>query len=248
MASNIPRLAVTALSERLRVVGFTGVDVWSDWVRNDLDQTSGIAHREALALGKSYVIVWADEQGRAKVSVESARQVATLVDPSTRRIVAAVKRWETTTTTEAVVYEADVITRYRANLGATTAGYRAVSTVANPLGVVPVVALTNGDRLLDDGVSELTDLVPLVDALNKSLCDMLVTSEYSARPRRCHRHRARRRGRPRPGHRPAHRGPPRPTPSPTGRWSARTRRPSLGSCRLRTWAPTRRRCGCCSRG
>ncbi len=137
MASNIPRLAVTALSERLRVVGFTGVDVWSDWVRNDLDQTSGIAHREALALGKSYVIVWADEQGRAKVSVESARQVATLVDPSTRRIVAAVKRWETTTTTEAVVYEADVITRYRANLGATTAGYRAVSTVANPLGVVP---------------------------------------------------------------------------------------------------------------
>jgi hypothetical protein len=38
MASNIPRLAVTSLTERPRVTGFTGVDVWDDWLRNDLDQ------------------------------------------------------------------------------------------------------------------------------------------------------------------------------------------------------------------
>ena len=75
MASNIPRLAVTALAERLRVTGFTGADVWPDWIANDLDQLSGVAHREALALGTSYAIVWARPDGTPRVTVESARQV-----------------------------------------------------------------------------------------------------------------------------------------------------------------------------
>ena len=58
MASNIPRLAVTALAERLRITGFSGdTELWQDWIRNDLDQTSGVAHREGLLFGDSYVIV-----------------------------------------------------------------------------------------------------------------------------------------------------------------------------------------------
>ncbi len=190
MVSNLPRLAVTALAERLRVVdlhrdGQRDRALWSAWLRNDLDQLAPVAHREALALGSSYVMVWADALGRARVSVESARQVTTAVDPGTRQVTAAVKRWETATTTEAVVYEPDVITRYRANsTGATAAGFAVVQRIDNPLGVVPVVRLRNGDRLLDDGVSEITDLAPLVDALNKQLADLMVASEYFARPRR----------------------------------------------------------------
>ena len=66
MASNIPRLAVTALAERLRITGFTGADIWAEWIANDLDQTSGVAHREALLLGDSFVIVWADAAGRRR--------------------------------------------------------------------------------------------------------------------------------------------------------------------------------------
>ncbi|WP_168704971.1 phage portal protein [Gordonia paraffinivorans] len=185
LASNLPRLAVTSLAERLRVTGFVGADVWDDWLRNDLDQESGIAHREALLLGSSYVIVWADATGRPKVTVESAKQVAVLTDPGTRRITAAVKRWETPTTTEAAVFLADQVIRLRAQqTGATTNGFKVVETLDNPLGVPPVVRLKNSDRLLDDGVSEIDDLRPLVDALNKLLTDMLVTSEYVGRPRR----------------------------------------------------------------
>jgi hypothetical protein len=187
MASNIPRLAVTALAERLRVTGFTGdTELWADWIRCDLDQLSGVAHREALLLGDSYAIVWADMFGRPKVTVESAKQVAVQLDPGTRRIAAAVKRWETKTTTEAVLYMPDQIVRLRANAtGATTQGFSTVEELTNPLGVVPVVALRNSDRILDDyGCSEVDDLKPLVDALNKSLADMMVTSEYVGRPRR----------------------------------------------------------------
>lgn len=191
IAVNIPRLAVTSLAERLRIIGFTNAGkrdtkLWASWIDQDLDQLASVAHREALTLGSSYVIVWADADGSPKVTVESARQVAVVRDPGTRRIVAAVKRWETDKTTEAVLYEPDKITRYSANsTGAVTFGqFKTVQVLDNPLGMVPVVALRNSDRLLDDGVSEMTDLIPLVDALNKLLADMMVTSEYFARPRR----------------------------------------------------------------
>ena len=188
MVSNIPRLAVTALAERLRITGFGGdaADLWPDWIRNDLDQLSGVAHREALLLGDSYVIVWADTFGRPKVTVESAKQVAVQTDPGTRQIVAAVKRWETKTTTESVLYQVDKITRYRANAtGATINGFTVVDEITNPIGAVPVVGIRNSDRILDCfGCSEIDDLKPLVDALNKSLADMMVTSEFVGRPRR----------------------------------------------------------------
>ena len=131
----------------------------------------------------SYVIVWADRFGRPKVTVESARQMACLRDPGTRTLTAAIKRWETATTTEAVLYGPDEIVRYRANqTGATTSGFKVVETLSNPLGVPPVVRLLNSDRILDEGVSEIEDLKPLCDALNKVLADMMVSSEYVGRP------------------------------------------------------------------
>lgn len=190
MNSNLPRLAITSLAERLRITGFRvdgqpAPELWAHWLRNDLDMTSGVAHREALLLGESFVIVWADEAGRPTVTVESPRQVAVERDPATRRIVRAVKRWETATTTEAVLYEADQITRYRARAkGATVHGFDVVEVLPNPLGVPPVVGLRNSDRLLGPGASDIDDLLPLVDSLNKLLSDMMVSSEYAGRPRR----------------------------------------------------------------
>lgn len=197
MASNIPRLAVTALAERLRVNGFSGdPGLWSDWLRNDMDQLSGVAHREALLLGDAYAIVWADRYGRPSVTVESAKQVAVLTDPGTRQVVAAIKRWEDTDrhTTDAILYLPDRIVKLHAEQsGAVTpAGFRVVEELVNPLGVVPVVNLRNTDRIVDSfygatfdyGTSEIEDLKPLVDGLNKSLADMMVTSEYVGRPRR----------------------------------------------------------------
>lgn len=184
--ANIPRVLVDSLVERLRVTGFTGADVWGDWLRNDLDQFAPVAHREALVLGGAYGLVWADASGRPSVSIESAHQMAALTDPASRRITAAVKRWETTTTTEATLFLPDRVQRYRANsTGATTAGFKLIDEFDNPLGVPPVVRFTNAGRLLDtEGVSEMEDVIDLSDALVKLLTDMLIASETSARPRR----------------------------------------------------------------
>lgn len=189
IGTNVCRLAVTSLAERLRIIGFTRGQVpdpalWSAWVRNDLDQQAGVAHREALALGRSFVTVWADRSGRAKVTVESARQMVTQHDPATRQVVAAVKKWEAGNETFAVLYEADVIRWFRADRAGAISGFKMVDELVNPLGEVPVTVLQNGDRLLDEGVSEMADLLPLVDALAKIEADMMVSSEYYARPRR----------------------------------------------------------------
>lgn len=50
---------------------------------------------------------------------------------------------------------------------------------------MPVAALVNRPRLLvPNGESELSDIIPLTDAVSKCLTDLLVTSEYAAAPRR----------------------------------------------------------------
>ena len=118
--------------------------------------------------------------------MESAEQVAVLTDPGTRRITSAVKRWETQTTTEAVLYLPDQIVRLRAEgAGATTQGFDTVDVITNPLGRHPGRESAQQRLVLDDyGSSEVDDLKPLVDALNKSLVDLMVTSEYVGRPRR----------------------------------------------------------------
>ena len=194
MASNIPRVAVAALAERLRVTGLTvdgrpAPQLWADWLANDLDQCSGVVHREALVLGECFVVVWADAAGDPLVSIESAHQVAVERDPATRQVVAAVKRWTTGTPdqptgTAIVLYTPDQIVRmHSASVGATT-GFVTTEVLANPFGQVPVVPFAASDRILGDPVSELDDLLPLVDAQNKVLLDMMVSSEYVGRPRR----------------------------------------------------------------
>lgn len=188
---NIPRLAVLSISERLRVNGFDSAPgLWDIWLHNDLDQRAGIAHREALTLGESAITVWADGRGRASVSVESAHQVAVYRDAGTGQTLAAIKRWVdlapdgTEKQTRYVVYRPDRI-EHLVGDGAAITGAKVTAVVDNPLLAVPVVALTNADRVLDRyGVSEIDDLIPLVDALNKTITDMLVASEYVARPRR----------------------------------------------------------------
>lgn len=197
---NVPRLVVSTLVERLRVTGFLrdgrpDPGLWATWTRGDLDQLAPVAHRESLTLGSSYVVVWAGRDGRAQVSVESPKQVIVERDPATRAVLSALKRWEAPVVPgsaapvqRAVTFEPDVITRYStdaAGAPATSGAWRVVETIRNPLGVVPVVPLVNAERLLDvDGTSEFADVIPLTDALVKLLSDLLVTSEFYARPRR----------------------------------------------------------------
>lgn len=56
--------------------------------------------------------------------------------------------------------------------------------IVNPFGVVPVVPLTNRPRILGWGESEITDVIPILDAINKLGTDLLTASEFYSTPRR----------------------------------------------------------------
>ncbi len=199
LAVNFPRLAVTALSERLNLTGFRidgpdadpDAELWKVWRRNGMEDGSGQAHVDALVYGRSFVIVWADKVGNPVITVESPRQVAVVRDPASRQVTAALKRWVGDGKGHAVLYAPDTITRYVSDanivdpVAMPATSWQTVETIRNPLGVVPVVPVVNRGRLLDvDGVSEMADVLDLADALNKLVVDMMVTSEFYARPRR----------------------------------------------------------------
>lgn len=186
LVSNIPRLTVLSIAERLRIQGYAGVDIGAAWDANNMDAYASVLHREALLLGAAYALVWAAPDGSPRISVESAKQISVERDPQSRAVLAACKRWDTRTTTEAALFLPDRVVRYSADrVGATVDGFREVDELFNPLGVVPIVPFVNADRLLDtEGVSEIHDLIPLCDAANKLLVDLMTTSEAHGRPRR----------------------------------------------------------------
>lgn len=205
--ANYPRLVVSSLAERLRVEGFeingaADLDLWRAWERCGLPEGSAQAHTDALVLGRSFVIVWADSLGRPVATPESAHAVAVERHPVSREVTAAVKRWTEPGTwkpdgstsngrAHAVLYLPGSVRRYVSASHVPEGGtvpphdWNHVETLTNPLGVVPVVPLVNAGRMTElDGVSEMADVLDLSDALAKLLTDLLVSSEFYARPRR----------------------------------------------------------------
>lgn len=179
MVSNIPALAVSSLVERLRIVGFSDPRAWNLFVDNDLDQLAAEAMSDALTYGSGYVLVWAKD-GQPVASVESPRECAVLRDPADRSVIAGVKRYETDTDTHVYIYLPDSVQHWHASRkGASHSDLRHVETVEHHLGTVPLVPIDNPRRR-----SELDDLAPLCDGLNKLLLDMMVASEAAGRGRR----------------------------------------------------------------
>jgi hypothetical protein len=200
-------LVVDAVEERLDVEGFRfgsdegDDDAWAIWQANGLDADSQIAHTDALIHGVSYALVWWDEDGQPKVDVESPLQTIVVYDPARRRTrLAGFKRWMADDRTIfATLYMPDYLWKYQAKApgGSPSAMTRAGGweprelddepwPLPNPLGVVPLVPLVNRPRLgphrlsQTEGVSELKQVIPVQDAVNKLLLDMLVASEFGA--------------------------------------------------------------------
>ncbi|MGI5951823.1 MAG: phage portal protein [Brooklawnia sp.] len=196
LAVNYPRLIVEALAERLEVAGFRVDDepqaeLWAEWQRLGMTELAQQAHYDALIYGRSFAVVWADSRGRPLVTIETPQQVAVLRDPATRQVTAALKRWTDGSKGHAILYLPDRITRLSTLANVTdpaaipSTGWHATETLGNPLGRVPVVPIVNRGRLMEaDGHSEMHDVLDLADALNKLMADLLVTSEFYARPRR----------------------------------------------------------------
>ncbi len=203
---NWPRTIVDSVQRRTSVEGFrlgsggaADDELWRLWQENDLDAWSHLAHVDALVHGRSFLMVWAGEDpATPSITVESSHQVTVEFEPApARRVRHALKQYVDGNTVFAVLMFRDRVLRFErrastlgvANLAVpsslTPARWELVEVLPNPLGAVPVVPLVNRPRVLNfNGESELTDVIPMSDAVNKLATDLLVASEYSAMPRR----------------------------------------------------------------
>jgi hypothetical protein len=180
-------------------------EAWRIWQANRLDARSSMAHAEALSKGEAFVLVWTNplRTDTPLIRVQDARKVVVEYDDgdADKRTV-AMKRWVDTDSKReyATLYYPDRLEKYQSaqpmssgtNLSPTrNPGYwerRNVPDEAwplpNPMGTVPMVPLLNNPLLEGVGRSELQSVIPIQDAINKLVADMLVASEYVAYPQR----------------------------------------------------------------
>lgn len=194
---NFARLITGAYEERLDVEGFRyagdssgDMTLWDMWQTNNLDEQSQQAHYDSIGLGRSYVLVGAGQSrdDAPVVTVESPMQVFARRDPRTRRVVEAVKRWDTLdwqgipVEQHAVLY----LPGSRREYVLSGSGWQVTGPVDEyDPSIMPVVPLVNRPRLLrPDGLSEFHDIIPVADAANKMATDMMVSGEFHAMPRR----------------------------------------------------------------
>ncbi len=181
-------------------------DAWRIWQSNGLDADSQLAHLEALIAGESYALVWPNDKDAKtpRITVEHASQF--IICPSVadhRRAAAALKRYIDEDSFEvAYLYLPDKVYRFRSQTrnrqGTLHASPRWVPEdrpnvdppeVDNPFGRVSAVPLINRPRLLGAryrnkrlglGESEIRNVIPLQDAVNKLIADLMVASEFGA--------------------------------------------------------------------
>ncbi|MFE9949299.1 phage portal protein [Streptomyces sp. NPDC005531] len=194
---NWPRLVVDSVEERLDVEGFrfpkepdSDDELWRIWQANDMDEQSQQGHLDALVMGRAYVVIGTreDDDNTPLVTVESALDMFAEFDPRTRVPRAAVKRWseegEDGKVAHATLYLPNSTSWWVQEKGHWIEDPEHERD-AHEIGEVMVEVLANRPRLkCPNGVSELTDVIPLSDAACKVATDMMVSAEYHATPRR----------------------------------------------------------------
>lgn len=194
---NYPRLAATAVGERLDLTGAkrageVDAELWKAFRRAGGLTVAPLVHTDYLALGAAYVTVWADQTtGAPAITADTAETMHVERDAVTGRPAWAVRRWDLPDGAgqRAVIVRPDSIETWETRTASAVAGTQWSPdgpALDNPLGVVPVVPFVR--RVSSDdpefGVPICEDIYDLTDALNKVVSDALVTSEYFARPRR----------------------------------------------------------------
>lgn len=203
---NFLRLPVDVLVQRLQVVGFDapppygGNDgrFWEWWNASRMDGAQVALHRSVAVDGDTYALVeWDDETGRPVIYHEPAYDGSegvkvTYASSGRRKIAFASKRWRETnpatgkTWKRLNIYTPDEIYKYISSSDGEYAWEQyqedgdASWPLAWPLGVVPVVHFRHDDDGGAWGLSELDGLIPIQNALNKAVVDLLEGADKTA--------------------------------------------------------------------
>jgi hypothetical protein len=213
LVDNWCELIVDAPVERLGIEGFrfdgdesADAAAWKIWKANRMPSQSIMGHIEAVKCGTAFVMVGPGANG-PRITVEHPAQMVVeyAAGDRTQRL-AALKRWQGADGyTYTTLYLPEMIHKWRSaspsplvplSFGQTPVARLHARTVrsavweqipgsgTNPLGMVPVWELANNPTMLGGGRSDLLPAIPLQDAINKEIADMLIASEFAAFPQR----------------------------------------------------------------
>lgn len=165
------------------------------WEENKMGSRAGTIHREALKEGDAYLLVWPGDDMEAEYWPQTAMEMAVEYDPNKLGVimratkiwwVPAYKRWRLN------IYLPDRLEKYVSRQQApngipsnhtqwdTTSGDDgAGSVIQHPYGRVPVFHFAN-KATYKPGQSELKDVIPVQDALNKAVMDMMIAMEFAS--------------------------------------------------------------------
>lgn len=193
---NMCPIVVDAASDRLTVHGIeveggdtdaAGAALWNIWDREHMALRAQEIHTEAIKTGDAYLVVWPDKKGETKFFVNRAERMTCFYSEEDDEIEMAAK-WQFGDDgySHVTLYYPDRFEYYisvniiRLNAPDARTTYKTeYPSQRNPWGIVPVFHFAN-DALDMFGTSDLHDVCPIQDGLNKSVADMLVGMEFSA--------------------------------------------------------------------
>ena len=196
---------VDSLAERLRVIGFHADDeefgewAWDMWRKNRMDYAQVVVHTEAVMLGDSYLLCdWDAKNERPRWSHQMPEMIIPHYDEVTGSIDWVSKKWiqhpriGEDPETRLNLYYADRVEKYVAR-GGVWARHQDeedeawpvlwLDKAGEPLGV-PIVHFRNRPMGADFGQSEIINVIPMQDLLNKSLIDLTMILDTLAFPQR----------------------------------------------------------------
>lgn len=168
------------------------------WQDARLDRHANQVHTEAVACGDAYLLIWPDplDPTVPRFYPQRADQLVVRYDEERPNVpTLAAKLWRVGKRYRLTLYYADRTEKYETRADgelvpeqAEAFAPRRVSGEAWPVrhdyGRVPVFHFAFEGGIGETGRAELRDIVPLQDALNKTLADLIVASEFGAFPMR----------------------------------------------------------------
>ncbi len=181
-------VVIDAVKDRinLRTVQTPNPEAWSEiWEGSELALESDDVHEAALVAGESFLITWPDEDGTAQAYYNDPRLCHVWYQAENPRLKRFAAKWWVTDegTMQMTLYYPDRLEYYETkkkaeNVTAATAFEPMGDSAANPYNEIPVWHFRTGSRRM--AMSDLKNVIPIQNGINKLLTDMMVAAEYGA--------------------------------------------------------------------
>ena len=201
------RLVIDIVTERLVIQGFrvgddeVDTDLWSLFRMNEINTMQHQVHREAGAIGTSYVSVWPSQEDEniPSISYESGIYVVHEMTAGDRQTVAAaLKMWVDTIDNQARcnVYTDEAVYRWFSPIKDLPSNlylhpelysdrnenmkWELLESFDHPYGIVPMVPFATNPNYLGYGVSDLSDIESTLKRLEYLTTNVLLAVELGA--------------------------------------------------------------------